>query len=247
MRREFEQFEQMDLSQPNPDFALNQNLEGLKLNPKVARVLLPWVLVVGAATAGVGTGIGSSSNVDTESTPGSPRASLVTDVPTAHVLPVADLEQDQRLTENEDWFQNLQESLGPNYRIENNALYYRDPRTSRSKFVLLKFYDDTATFNIGPDGEGGRETVRWVSDKHFYVRSELDNLLVAVDSDRHVSTFDTLSGFWQEDRLGNRKIMDYLLGRDGLYHIIIYDPVTNTRVVSMWVIDAKSGNLVQLP
>lgn len=83
MRAEFEPPEQMDLSQPNPDFALNQNLSAFKLNPKVARVLLPLVLGVAAVTAGAGTDRGSSSNIDTESTPGSPRSPLVTDVPVA--------------------------------------------------------------------------------------------------------------------------------------------------------------------
>ena len=118
MRREFESPEQMDLRQPNPDFALNQNLKGFKINRKtLTRAALPVIVGVAAATAGTVEGFGSDGGVSPESTPSTPKISLVIDVPTAYVLPDVDFEQDQRLTENKDWFQDLQELFGSNYKV----------------------------------------------------------------------------------------------------------------------------------
>lgn len=79
---EFEQPEQMDLSQPAPDFVLNPYLRGFKMNPKLAQVLLPAVLGIAAWIAGTVEGFDSDGGVFAESTPTGARTSLVTETPT---------------------------------------------------------------------------------------------------------------------------------------------------------------------
>lgn len=96
MRAEFVPPEQVDWSQPSPDFALNQNLEGFKLDPKVARVLLPLVLGIEALTAGTVQGFGSGGGVSPESTPGTPKISLAIDVPTIKATPTIGVETEMQ-------------------------------------------------------------------------------------------------------------------------------------------------------
>lgn len=89
MRREFESPEQMDLSQPSPDFASNRNLEQFK--PRIrplARAGLALTLLLGATGTSVVSG-SSGDKISKELNSTATRTSLVTDVPLPERTPFA--------------------------------------------------------------------------------------------------------------------------------------------------------------
>lgn len=160
MRTEFESPEQMDLSQPGADFALNQNLKGFKINRKtLTRAALPVILGVAAATAGAVTGIGSSSNVDTESTPGSPRSPLVTHVPTACILPTPAVEM-----VNEPPIVTIAlgaVSIGANYAPKAEGSCSNEPSQPKT-------FPEVADLNAKPGEKGYVYNYEFESDRDYF-------------------------------------------------------------------------------
>ncbi len=98
-------------------------------------------------------------------------------------------------TEQEkSWMENIQNQLGDKYYLENDVLYYRSEGSGVSSLVFLKWNDDIATFNLGPDSQAGRDSVEWVNKLDISVEN---GILVAVDNVNKVVFYDEESGFWR--------------------------------------------------
>jgi len=147
-----------------------------------------------------------------------------------------------------DWFSKLPELLGNDYSIQEKALYFHKPTSNRDSIVLVKFDEKTASFNVGPDMDAGthpaspKETVRWVKGDRLYVLSN-PTLLAAVDTEKHVYTFDVLSKFWQ-NRIGNLPIAGYKPTSDGLFNQIMTYDKSYQKIPSGWSVDSTTGALV---
>ncbi len=91
------------------------------------------------------------------------------------------------------WLGELQAQLGPNYSVQNGVLYFTKPSNAQRVVVMVKWDENTATFNAGPDGLAGRESVEWAAVKDITV---VDGFIEAIDNQGVTLKFDELSGFW---------------------------------------------------